>query len=407
MLLSYQAAFYVRTGRLAEAEQILHQCEAIYKRLEIPPVPGASTDPAFLLGIIAMTRGDYSTAMTYGARMRQTSETYPHAYNHLLAYYLMAEAAIGLGDYQAAQEYAQQAHGLAREQGNHWFIAYTSNQLGNIARTFQDFDTARRCFTASYDIRATFNDPEGMALALCYLGEIALHQGSYEQGCTNFEQSQALYRQIHDPGGLARALNGLASALLLLGDPASARERLKEALEIATMIQFVPLILTTLIHIGELLLQVGQREAALRLLRVVEAHPALADDSRDKLQQLLAQHQLSPDTHPDDDLPSVVTRLLLAFPDVPDHIESLEQRAHVPKFQQPLLEPLTEREQEVLHYIAQGMQNREIAEKLTVTLSTVKAHINHIYGKLGVSNRVQATTRARELRLLPGESAHN
>ena len=48
---------------------------------------------------------------------------------------------------------------------------------------------------------------------------------------------------------------------------------------------------------------------------------------------------------------------------------------------QPLVEPLSERELEVLRLLAQGLTNREIAEQLTVTLGTAKTHVNHIYGK--------------------------
>ena len=66
----------------------------------------------------------------------------------------------------------------------------------------------------------------------------------------------------------------------------------------------------------------------------------------------------------------------------------------------PPSEPLTERELEVVRLIAAGLRNREIAEELVVVLGTVKAHINSIYRKLGVSNRVQAVSRARELNLL-------
>ena len=67
---------------------------------------------------------------------------------------------------------------------------------------------------------------------------------------------------------------------------------------------------------------------------------------------------------------------------------------------EPLSEPLTEREVEVLRLIAAGLTNRQIAEELVVALGTVKAHINSIYRKLDVSNRVQAVSRARELKLL-------
>ena len=69
----------------------------------------------------------------------------------------------------------------------------------------------------------------------------------------------------------------------------------------------------------------------------------------------------------------------------------------------PLIEPLTERELDVLNLIAVGMSNEEIAKELRLAKSTVKTHIINIYGKLQVNRRVQAVGRARELRLLKKE----
>jgi LuxR family maltose regulon positive regulatory protein len=64
-----------------------------------------------------------------------------------------------------------------------------------------------------------------------------------------------------------------------------------------------------------------------------------------------------------------------------------------------MVEPLSERELEVLRLIAAGLANREIAEELYIAVGTVKRHINHIYGKLGVHSRTQALARARDLDL--------
>ena len=61
---------------------------------------------------------------------------------------------------------------------------------------------------------------------------------------------------------------------------------------------------------------------------------------------------------------------------------------------------MTARELEVLRLIAEGLSNPEIAEKLTISVGTVKAHTANIYNKLGANNRVQALTRARDLGLL-------
>lgn len=68
--------------------------------------------------------------------------------------------------------------------------------------------------------------------------------------------------------------------------------------------------------------------------------------------------------------------------------------------QRPLLNPLTEREHEVLLLIAAGLNNHEIADELFVSISTVKKHINHIYSKLNVDSRTRALVHAQELGLL-------
>jgi LuxR family maltose regulon positive regulatory protein len=63
----------------------------------------------------------------------------------------------------------------------------------------------------------------------------------------------------------------------------------------------------------------------------------------------------------------------------------------------PILEPLRERELEVLHWLAAGVSNREIGRRLYITESTVKRHVYNIFGKLNVCNRTQAALQARKL----------
>jgi LuxR family maltose regulon positive regulatory protein len=96
--------------------------------------------------------------------------------------------------------------------------------------------------------------------------------------------------------------------------------------------------------------------------------------------------------------PDYTRRLLAAFP-IAEPEQTDPSKAQAPKSE--LVEPLSERELEVLQLIAEGLTNPEIAARLYVTLNTVKVHTRNIYGKLGVNNRTQAVARARALGILP------
>jgi len=67
---------------------------------------------------------------------------------------------------------------------------------------------------------------------------------------------------------------------------------------------------------------------------------------------------------------------------------------------QPLIEPLSPRELEVLQWVAEGLSNREISERLFLSVDTVKGHNRKIFGKLGVKSRAQAINKATILKII-------
>jgi LuxR family maltose regulon positive regulatory protein len=115
------------------------------------------------------------------------------------------------------------------------------------------------------------------------------------------------------------------------------------------------------------------------------------------------------EAHTRNSMTDYVTKLLAAFPEqtrrhgdkemgnLSEVSVSLSPGLRV---SQSLVEPLSEREREVLRLVAAGLSNQDIAARLIVGVSTVKKHINNIFGKLAVRSRTQALARARELNLL-------
>jgi LuxR family maltose regulon positive regulatory protein len=118
-------------------------------------------------------------------------------------------------------------------------------------------------------------------------------------------------------------------------------------------------------------------------------------DEGPPMQTLLAQWLARADPGP---LRPYATRLLAHFDTEPHRVPAREKE---PPPTGGLVDPLSPRELEVLHLIALGHTNKEIAQQLFVAPGTVKAHTSSIYRKLDVANRTEAVTRARQLGILP------
>jgi DNA-binding NarL/FixJ family response regulator len=89
--------------------------------------------------------------------------------------------------------------------------------------------------------------------------------------------------------------------------------------------------------------------------------------------------------------PSVAAKVIAEFTRLADQ---------APPRPQPLIEPLSDRELEILRLVASGESNKEIAARLAIAEGTVKNHVTNILGKLGARDRIQAALKAKELGLI-------
>jgi ATP/maltotriose-dependent transcriptional regulator MalT len=406
LLLSYLGYDYIRVGRYDDSNTVfLHSLQRLQQSGSVPS-PGFGTDPLAGLSLLHGTIGNYDEAIRYGEAARQQSEAAIDGLNLQVAYYALAGATFALGEYDRAFAYAQQALTITRDLDHHWMTAYVLTILGNIARGQGDYEQARKHYQESYALKESLDDPEGMAAALNQLGVVALRQQDYTEADRLYQQSLEIYHQIYDRGGLATALKGAANAAAGIEDYHTAYRLFSQALETAVDIQYLPLILGILADIGQIMLATGRQTQAVELLTLALHHSAGEYETREQVRQALDQTGGQKETTNTEPLEMTVAELmpivdsLQAELNSPENLSPPATQPQSRQIQQGLVDPLSDRELEILNLLAQGLTNKAIAEKLIVVVGTVKSHNHNIFSKLGVHNRVQAIARARELGLL-------
>ena len=100
-------------------------------------------------------------------------------------------------------------------------------------------------------------------------------------------------------------------------------------------------------------------------------------------------------------------RLLAAFPVTPGALPVHQRSETGDSLIEPLVEPLTEREMQVLELLARRLTDREIADTLVISPFTVRRHLDNISQKLGARGRRTLVERARSLELISSSSPHS
>ncbi|MCC9075668.1 LuxR C-terminal-related transcriptional regulator [Litorilinea aerophila] len=142
----------------------------------------------------------------------------------------------------------------------------------------------------------------------------------------------------------------------------------------------------------------GQRKAAWQAFEDARTIPSMLGNPEIRRQMGMIERTLhAPAPSPEH---VKVARFLAAGAPLSYAQAAIAQTRTHERLPQALVEPLSNREQEILALIAAGRKNREIAEELVISLNTVLYHTKNIYGKLGVNKRMLAVRRAQELGLL-------
>ncbi len=409
VLLAAGGWLYIRLGRYEQAHQTFTRSRIFYSESGSTPPPGHVGEPVLGLALLADVLGDYGDAVELARLAQDAAVARGDIYNQSVACYVQASAAHAQGEYTAARRQAEQAYTLAAAIDSRWMMAYSLIISGNVASACGDFPEAEQHYTHSHVLQSELGNPEGIASAQLNLAGLAAMQRNYQDAERLFQDSHRLYREINDPGGQVRAHMGLGDVAQAQGDLVQACTYYCAGLELAIAIRSLPLLLLQFTPIGELLTAAGEPALAVAAWTLVIEHAAgdraMKQRAEEDLRRTVARRSAPPLEGQDAERTNPYAMAALLRDKLAQKARELNRHAVVATRQpttaaSPLVEPLTERELEILRLLAAGMTNQQIADRLIVVVGTVKAHNHHIFGKLGVSSRVQASARARELNLL-------
>jgi predicted ATPase/DNA-binding CsgD family transcriptional regulator len=402
LALAQQAWFLPQLLRFDEAWQLAQESLALLLSLEI----GRELAYTYwVLSDLAINNRDYAVARQFAQESLNCARAMEYHAGIGDGLLKLSVIALELGDFEESLRLVQESLTFYRKRNDQHSEVWALHHVSLLALAQNNYSEAQHWVQQALTIAEANRYRHASLSALQQLGRIAFARRAYAEAIQFLQDSLVIAQEFNNPRHILVARISLACVAGRLRNEQEARAHLRAVASIMYTQQSVFFQQFILVAVAELVAAKGNAERAIELI----AHPLQhietvwgtwhwAEPLRSELETALAPEVYAAawERGTKLDLNTLVAELLAEFsqpmqvpvaisPTIPD---------------QPLDEPLSGRELEVLRLIADGLSNAEIAHKLYLSVGTVKVHTRNIYGKLGVSSRTQAIGQAQKLSLL-------
>jgi predicted ATPase/DNA-binding SARP family transcriptional activator/DNA-binding CsgD family transcriptional regulator len=299
------------------------------------------------------------------------------------------------GDVGRAKGYFEQSLAVSAELGDKASVSRAMTNVAVAEVNLGDYARATELLERCLEIDRELGDERGVAYVLGELGVMAYFRGDHDQAEDYLEQSLALHLRLEDKRSIALTLENLGGLALDKRQPRRAAGFLEQSLDVLREIRDDWLTMVVFLQAGRLLTQLDRPARGSRFL-------AAADKIR-------REHEFELEPHASEDYDQSVRRARSRMHERAFHAAwaegqkmTLDEASERPLLSGPAPVPaalpglqadaLTVREEEVASLAARGMTNRQIANRLSISVHTAATHVARILRKLGLRSRAELGT---------------